>query len=85
MQRKTKGSMEKFAHAPEPIKIFKTEITTQLRQRFFAKSPDDVTIMCLYLDPSIKESTRFNERQLVQMQAVFDRHYNRVADLLEVQ
>ena len=85
MQRKTKGSMEKFAHAPEAIKTFKSEISSQLYNRFFAKSPDDVTIMWLYLDPSIKESTRFTAHQLDQMQAVFDRHYNRIADLLEVQ
>ena len=49
--RKTKGSMEKFSSAPAPIKIFRAELDQQLRQRFFAKAPDDVTIMCLYLDP----------------------------------
>ena len=54
--RRANASVEKYATAPEPIRIFRDEFNRQLEKRFFSSVPDDATLMSMILDPTIKVS-----------------------------
>ena len=75
--------MEKYEHAPEAIKVFKAVLLAELKKRFFNKLPDDCALMCIMLNPQIKPEKHLSDPELEAAQAVFKRHYDRVADMLE--
>ena len=81
-----KNSLPKpYARAPLEIRQFRNVMVKELEDRSFSKVKDESTFMCFKLNPTMlkKMSKWLSESEIEQADAVFDRHFNRVANMLE--
>ena len=73
----------RYDRSPEAIRKFQPIMVRQLKQRNFDTVTDEATLMCFLLNPSVKSKKWLSISELEQAHAVFKKHYDRVADMLE--